>query len=61
MTTPTIHTCTECGGLTLNKHSTSMCKDCQIILLMNLLDDCQSAAQPALAPDAANDSEEHSQ
>jgi len=36
-----LHECAECGKDTDNPHSTSMCYDCQIILLLNLLDDCE--------------------
>lgn len=30
------HACTECGKEEINPHSTSLCKDCQIVLLLSL-------------------------
>lgn len=33
--------CTECPSTEINPYSTSLCKDCQIKLLMSLLEDCE--------------------
>jgi len=43
------HLCTECGGYDDNPHSTSMCRDCQIVQLMHNLDDCEKP-KPHMTP-----------
>ena len=46
----TTHQCTECLNEDDNPHSTSMCRDCQIKLLMSLLGDTMKDEEIEVIP-----------
>ena len=43
-----VHICTDCGREDDNVHSTSLCRECQLVLMLNLADDSEKSAQQCL-------------
>jgi hypothetical protein len=40
-----MHICTDCGCENNNTHSTSLCRECQLVLMLNLADDSKKSAE----------------